>query len=357
MKDNKNILYPKESDEIQRSIYISEIKNKASKNENIESAFKKLVGKNTINNENNKSNNFFIDLKDCLNSEGNNLNTSITQYNELIKSMNESKKNDSNAGSKINCSIKFKNKSTRKLFNYPYEREKIFTLKDINEILSKKIRKKIRKKVKLQKKLEKIKHSFELEQQENNKNLIELYSNIIAKKLDPKNPDKLQNNLCQELIDVPIPLSSNKKEFLQLLDSSSSEEYVQKKFNINSLKTTSSSFEIKSCYKNINLMTNGEMIKNSRFKRFIENLIKRNSKKKFYVSEKFKSTISRASDKFKKNNKKKGEIILKNQTDKLKISTFNKKINLTKRNKSTTYVDMENYNFCDSKKIAMIINL
>jgi len=350
MKDNKNILYPKESDEIQRSIYISEIKNKASKNENIESAFKKLVGKNTINNENNKSNNFFIDLKDCLNSEGNNLNTSITQYNELIKSMNESKKNDSNAGSKINCSIKFKNKSTRKLFNYPYEREKIFTLKDINEILSKKIRKKIRKKVKLQKKLEKIKHSFELEQQENNKNLIELYSNIIAKKLDPKNPDKLQNNLCQELIDVPIPLSSNKKEFLQLLDSTSSEEYVQKKFNINSLKTTSSSFEIKSCYKNINLMTNGEMIKNSRFKRFIENLIKRNSKKKFYVSEKFKSTISRASDKFKKNNKKKGEIILKNQTDKLKISTFNKKINLTKRNKSTTYVDMENYNFCDSKK-------
>lgn len=346
IKDNKISLRPKDSGEFQKNIFISEIKNRPTKIENIESTLKKLIGKNTLNEDNNNSN-FFIELKDCNNNEG--LNTTIDQYNDIIKSIKESKRNESNIGSMINGSIKFKNKSTRKLFNYPYEAEKIFTLKDINEILSKKIRKKIRKKMKLQKKIEKLRHSFELEQQENNKNLIEIYSSIIAKKLDPKNPDKLQNNLCQELVDVPIPSSSNKKEFLQLLDSTSSEEYAQKKFNINSLKVTSTSFEIKSCYKNINLITKGEIIKNSRFKRFIENLIKRNAKKKFYVSEKFKSSLSRTSDKIKKGNKKK-ETLLKNQTDKPKISSFNNKVNLAKKNKSCTYFELENYDFYESKK-------
>jgi len=351
IKDNNISLQPPESGDFQKSIYISEIDNKPAKIDNIESTFKKLIGKNTLNAENNKSN-IFLDLKGNNNGE-NNLNTSIVQYNELIKSINESKKNDSNSNnleSMINGSIKFQNKSTRKLFNYPYENEKIFTLKDINELLSKKIRKKIKKKVKIRKRIEKIKHSFELEQKENNKNLIELYTNIIAKKLDPKNPDKLQNNLCQELIDVPIPSSCNKKEFLQLLDSTSSEEYIQKKFNINSLKTTSTSFEIKSSYKNINLMTKGEIIKNLRFKRFIENLIKKNSKKKFYISEKFKTKISKSLEKEKKNSKKKEETFLKIRTDKLKISTLNNKLNLTKKNKSSTNVEMENYNFYDSKK-------
>ena len=318
IKDNKISLRPKDSGEFQKNIFISEIKNRPTKIENIESTLKKLIGKNSLNDYNNNSN-FFIELKDCNNNEG--LNTTIDQYNDIIKSIKESKRNESNIGSMINGSIKFKNKSTRKLFNYPYEAEKIFTLKDMNEILS---------------------NSFELEQQENNKNLIEIYSCIIAKKLDPKNPDKLQNNLCQELVDVPIPSSNNKKEFLQLLDSTSSEEYAQKKFNINSLKVTSTSFEIKSCYKNINLITKGEIIKNSRFKRFIENLIKRNAKKKFYVSEKFKSSLSRTSDKIKKGNKKK-ETLLKNQTDKPKISSFNNKVNLAKKNKSCTYVELENY--------------
>ena len=351
IKDNNINLHPQESDDFQKSIYISEIKDKPSKNENIESTFKKLIGKNSLNAEDNKYN-ISLDLKEYKNNGEHNLNTSLVQYNELIKSINESKKNDNdskNIESIIDDSIRFQNKSTRKLFNYPYEKEKVFTLKDINEILSKKIRKKIRKKLKIRKKIEKIKHSLELEQKENNKNLIELYTNIIAKKLDPKNPHKLQNNLYQELIDVPIPSSSNKKEFLQLLDSTSSEEYIQKKFDINSLKTASTSFEIKSCYKNINLMTKGEIIRNSRFKRFIENLIKRNSKKIFYINEKVKSTISKSSDKFNKN-KKKEENFLGNKTDKLKISSLNKKINLTKKNKSCADVDMENYNFYDSKK-------
>ena len=356
IKDNNISIHTRESDDFQKSKYFSKIKDKSSK-ENIESTFKKLIGKNSLNAEDNNENNnddnkndIFVDIKES-NTNSEHLNTTIAQYNELIKSINESKRNDNdskNIESIINSRIKFRNKSTRKLFNEPYETEKVFTLKDINEMLSQKIRKKIRKKVKIRKKLEKIKHSFELEQKENNKNLIELYTNIIAKKLDPKNPDKLQNNLCQELIDVPIPSSSNKKEFLQLLDSTSSEEYIQKKFDINSLKTASTSFEIKSCYKNINLMTKGEIIRNSRFKRFIENLIKRNSKKKFYISEKFKSTITKSSEKFKKI-KKKEETFLKNRVDKLKLSAFNKNFNLEKKNKSSTNIEMENYNFYDSK--------
>ena len=356
IKDNNISIHTRESDDFQKSKYFSKIKDKSSK-ENIESTFKKLIGKNSLNAEDNNENNnednkndIFVDIKES-NTNSEHLNTTIAQYNELIKSINESKRNDNdskNIESIINSRIKFRNKSTRKLFNEPYETEKVFTLKDINEMLSQKIRKKIRKKVKIRKKLEKIKHSFELEQKENNKNLIELYTNIIAKKLDPKNPDKLQNNLCQELIDVPIPSSSNKKEFLQLLDSTSSEEYTQKKFDINTLKTTSKSFEIKSCYKNINLMTKGEIIRNSRFKRFIENLIKRNSKKKFYISEKFKSTITKSSEKFKKI-KKKEETFLKNRVDKLKLSAFNKNFNFAKKNKSSTNIEMENYNFYDSK--------
>ena len=352
IKDNNIILHPKESDHFQKNIYISEIENKPIRIENNESAIHKLIGENSLNTKNNKSNNF-LDLKDCNKNEEHNLNTSLVQYNEIIKSINESKKNDNNGNNIENIisgSKKFQNKKTRKLFNNPYEKEKILTLKDINEILSTKIRKKIRKKVKIKKKIEKIIHSFELEQQENIKNLIKLYTNIIAKKLDPKNPVKDQNSLCQELIDVPIPSSSNNKdEILQLLESTSSEEYTQEKFDINSLKTTSISFEIKSCYKNINLMTKGEIIKNSRFKRFIENLIQRNSKKKFYTSEKFKSSISRTSEKFKKT-KNKEETFLKNKTYKLKISTFNNKLNLTKKNKSSTNVEVENYKFSDPKK-------
>ena len=347
IEDNNIILHPQESGDFRKSINISDIKNKTTGIENIELTFKKTIGKNTLNAENNKSN-IFLDLNYCNNNGEHKLNSSIIQYNELIKSINDDN-NSNNIESMINGSKKFQNKSTKKLFNYPYEKEKIFTLNDINEILSKKIRKKIRKKLKIRKKIEKIKHSFELEQQENSKNLIELYANIIAKKLDPKNPDKLQNNLCQELIDVPIPSSNNKKEIFQLLESTSSEEYTPKKFNINSLKMSSISFEIKSSYNNINLMTKGEIIKNSRFKRFIENLIKKNAKKKFYTSEKFKSSILKTSEKFKKN-KKKEKTILKNKTHKFKMSSLNPAVNLTKKNKSSTNIEMENYNSSYSKK-------
>lgn len=73
---------------------------------------------------------------------------------------------------------------------------------------------------------------------------------------------------------------SNSKMFSQLIDTSSSEgrestsEEKNKKFNLQSLKIVlSESFELKSYYKNINSLSEGKMISNKKYKKYIENIV------------------------------------------------------------------------------------
>ena len=204
-------------------------------------------------------------------------------------------------------------KNSNNLINFSNEegidkiKEKIFTLKDVDENFSKKIRKKIKKR----QKIERLRYSFEYQRKENNKNLFELYSNIIAQKLNPILRDNhmyhisptLHNNIAEELINATFS-KCNTQPFTEMMDSSTSEEINQKKFDLNSLKTTlSESFEIKSSYKNINILSKGEIIRNTNYKKILENLIKTNSKNKIFNNKEFKAILFKYEKRKKTKNK------------------------------------------------------
>jgi hypothetical protein len=195
-------------------------------------------------------------------------------------------------------------------------------LKDINQKLSKRIRKKIKKR----KKIEKFIHSLELKRKEKNNNLKALYSNIISEKLNMISNNKniltddisnnIKNNLPDELINKTLSEYTN-DNFSELLDSTTSEEDAPKKFNINSLKKiTPISFEIKSAYRNINLLSKGEIVLNKNYRVFLQNMIKKNTTKHFFNKAKFKRMVSSFSIKAKKHNNNDG--YLRSSTDKCK---------------------------------------
>jgi len=135
------------------------------------------------------------------------------------------------------------------------------TLKDVNANYSKKIKKKLKRR----KKLQKLKELLKLLKLKISKNLVELYANHnIIKKANSN--DILSNSHS----------SSNYNINSQIITSSSSDEGVSSisKFKIQSLKRISSeSFEIKSSYKNFNILSKGEIIKNGNFGKFLENSI------------------------------------------------------------------------------------
>ena len=240
--------------------------------------------------------------KDLLNNINSNIddkfNTSIEQFNEIIKSINGSKRDSTDSGALIDRTIKYIN-NCNDITDFSNGKENIYTLEDIDENFSKRIR----KKMKMRKKIEKLKDYMELRRKENNKYLIELYTNIIAEKLNfflEKSPidisQSLKNNIPKELIEQPYS-QQNYKELSQLLDSTSDEDKPRRKFNEHSLKSIlSESFEIKSSYKNINLLSKGEIIKNAKYKKFLENLIKKNLKKNINY-DKLKTIISSFSHK------------------------------------------------------------
>jgi len=253
----------------------------------------------------------------------NHKNTSIEDYEEIIKSLNDSKRENKNIDSLINETVKY-NENLEDT-TYSNEKERIYTLKDVNVNFSKKIRKILKKR----KKYEKFKHSFELKKNEKNKNLIILISNIISNKINEmfinNQYDNLtniiQNTLTEELYNNPL-LENNNENFSKLLDSSS-EEFCQKKFDHDSLKIMlSESFVIQSSYKNINKLSKGEIINNSKYKKFLENLIKQNSNKKFFNNVQFKRIISKYSEKSGK--MKNDNLYFRSSTHKLikKISKF-----------------------------------
>ena len=228
-------------------------------------------------------------------------NTSIDYYKEIIKNINNSKIECNDIEILLNQTIEYDKKNEKNLNDNTNEKEKIFTLKDINNKISKKIRKKIKKR----KKFERLQHSFELEKKENNKNLKALYYNIITEKLNPiLNNNKencvsesIKNNIAEELVNITLS-KSNTLPISKLLDSTSSEEYIQNKFDKSLLiPIISESFEIKSSYKNINLLTKGQILKSSKYKKFIENFIKKNIKLNNFNDIEFKRIISKYSEK------------------------------------------------------------
>jgi hypothetical protein len=274
-----------------------------------------------INNEGTEkifnSNKNSIKKKNILNSEqtmqNNHNNTTIDHYKEIIKDINGSKNENDDIESHDSKKTLKIDKNSKNLDNFSNKegvdkiKEKIFTLKDVDANFSKRIKKKIKKR----QKIERLRYSFEYQRKEKNKNLVTLYSNIIAQKLNPilretqvvHIPKNLHNSIAEELINATSE-NSNTQPFTELLDSSTSEEINQKQFDLNSLKTTlSESFEIKSSYKNINILSKGEIIRDTNYRKNLENLIKKNSKNKIFNNKKFKKFLS----KFEKNKKNKNK--------------------------------------------------
>ena len=134
------------------------------------------------------------------------------------------------------------------------------------------------------------------------------------------------------------------------MDSSSSEEIIQKKFDNSSLKDILSiSFEIKSSYKNINKLSKGEIIRSSKYRKTLENLIKNN---KIFKDTEFKTIVSKYTAKFKKHKNKYGNFT-RSSTDKNRKINKNNKISLIQKSKFK-YSSNNLNNYFNDKKIKKI---
>ena len=206
----------------------------------------------------------------------------------IKKTKTKSSGNEFSKDYEINKSISQKNESflNKSYAYYKIKTKKIkinnnikdfITLKNINHNFSKKIRKLIKKR----KKIQKLKQLLKLQRLKINKNLFDFYSkqNIIKRRNSYEITLNKRNNFDYS------DSSSNYKILSQILnssitkDGSSSSNKINYNFDINSLKIVSSeSFNIKSSYKNINILTKGEIINNLAYRTLVENLIKKNLK-------------------------------------------------------------------------------
>ena len=222
-------------------------------------------------------------------------NSTYIKSSELAKSNISSQKPSNkslNSDSIIkNETIKFYNDNKKENNNI----NDFITLEDINKNFSKKIKKKLKRR----KKIQKLRELLKLQRFKINKNLLdELYSNKIIKK-----QNTIESSINRKSY---YSATSNRTIFSKMMNISSSEEnntsLVQNihQFDIQSIKIISvESFAIKSLYKNINLLSKEEMIKNKKFKKFIESFIKENRKKiKSEIDN--EANISSFSPKFKK---------------------------------------------------------
>ncbi len=303
-----------------------------------------------------------------------NNNTSIDYYKEIIQSIYNSKRDSKTLDTLLSKTHGFNDENFQDIINNISD-HRIFTLKDVDEKLSKKIRKKI----KMRKKIEKLKHSLELKRKENNKNLIALYSNIISQKLnlisknilDDDISKDINNNIAEELINTTLSKYNN-EHFSDLLESTTSEEDSPKKFDLFSLKKTSISFTIKSSYKNINTLSKGEIISSKKYKKFLENMVRQNTNKHFFNKQDFKRIVSKYSikttkhkntgsigrisiDKINKNNKNKRNTLVQNSKFKSallsNINESSKKIVLNISNRIIDDDFISNNKFHSSKAI------
>jgi hypothetical protein len=198
---------------------------------------------------------------------------------EIIKEFTISKelsKEKNNDETNLNTTIKYYRNSSREKSGDNKEIE-IITLKDVDAKFSKKIRKQIKKR----KKLQKIRDILKFQKLKTNRSLIE--SNGKRKNSNDTSSNNNKLNLSYSGFS-----SSKKSIFSKILDSSSSTVKedgstlikISGKFDTSSLKKISSgSFEISSSYKNINILSKGEMIQNIKFQKLIEDIVKKSVNK------------------------------------------------------------------------------
>ena len=191
-----------------------------------------------------------------------NYKNNINSNNNLDQQSNKSISNDSyNKEKTIKCQF---NKNGEPSNNNDNE---ICTLTNINKNMSKRIKKRLKKR----KKNEKLKKLFELRSLKMDKMLLKENQN--SNEFQTINQNKHHYSF-----------SSSNKKISQILETTSRKNNSTIKtnynFDENSLKKTPSiSFEIKSSYLNINILSEGEMIKNNNFKNHLENLITKIIKK------------------------------------------------------------------------------
>ena len=194
-----------------------------------------------------------------------------TNYeNTIIKSQNNSSNpsgKNLNTNISINKTQKYHNQDTREIAN-DNNSTNILTLDDINQYFSKKVKKRIKKR----KRIQKLRELLRFQRLKISKNLLE----FLSKKFDTSNDIMIRN---ENNLNYSVS-SFNNKIFSNILDSTTSEgggstiNISNQKFEKEFIKINSESFEIKASYKNINLLTKGKIIKNIKYKLFIENMIK-----------------------------------------------------------------------------------
>ena len=215
------------------------------------------------------------------------ITSSYNQKDNLITTLSNTKKSSKENiiyDSSINETVKYSKNNDEDITNKSNEMNFV-TLEDVNMKFSKKIKRKIKKR----KQLQKLKELLRLQKLKIDKNLIELYvkSNIIKFlssqifirminyiNLKFKNDIVTNSQNC-----ISQSSSSNYKINSQIIsvesDGGSTNLYqTSRKFKDQWLKTVlSQSFEIKSSYKNINILSKGEIIKNINLEKFIEDSI------------------------------------------------------------------------------------
>ena len=191
--------------------------------------------------------------------------------------------------------FEFYHKKTEKMDN-DTSSKCFITLKNINNSFSKQIR----KKMKNRKKLQKLKKMLKLQR-------LKIKKNSNKKPKENLSRNNNYNSFIKENISNYSICSSNNKMLSQISDITegdiSSSFINPRKFTSDLFKIElSESFEIKSSYKNVNLLSKGEMIKNIKYKKFIESLIKKQYIRYKSIDKNYKQQISLISNTTKKEN-------------------------------------------------------
>lgn len=273
----------------------------------------------------------------------------INQCKETISCNNSNSpiQND-NFGSLKSESFVYLHKNTEKI-EKDNSSKCFITLKNINDSFSKKIRKKMKKRKKLQrlKKLLKLKR-LKIKKNSNKK------SNENIDKNDNCISFNKENNFNYSIYSSNNKISSQISDFTE--GDISSSIINTRNFHLDSYKIElSESFEIKSSYRNINLLTKGEMIQNHKYKKYIENLIKNQYKKYKANNNNYRQKISLNSNVTKNNNKNNDYMKFyegENETGKDEaFFSEGKLISLTKKNQTNGNLISEESNNLSNKKL------
>ena len=262
--------------------------------------------------------------------------------NKVIKDENKSNNFNKDNDNIINDSTIHKTKKILKDINF-------LTLENINHNFSEKIKKKIKKR----QVIKELNDLLKLLGLKINKNKIDLY-------LKQNSISKSNRNENEKLYSFENSISSFTNKILSKIfestyneDNNASMIKPNDLFNKLSLKEIKTeSFEIKSSYKNINILTNGEIIKNKKYRIFIEKLIKKNHNNNISNNESSKTLLSMISHNTKQENIIETNII-NNKKDKEKRddSFFSEGRNTSISKKKFKNIISRELNKLSSKKI------